>query len=206
MYAFKNGQTSVIVRVKLLDSTSTVGAGKTGLTSSSPGLLIAAATDAEATTTAYAQTAANIQTIATPGTYVAPSAGMCRFAEFDPTNHPGIYEIQLANARYAVAGAKSLIVSWSGATGLSQGDIHIPLQDIDPYSRAGLFQSQMTENYAAVGVAPTPEQAWMLCMQMLTESVITGTTWQINKLNHSTAAASLTLNSSTIPTSVTRST
>lgn len=133
-YAFKNGQTSVILRVKFLDSTSTTGAGLTGLTSASAGLIIATASDVEAATTAYTVAGSTIEAVTTLGTYLAPTATKCRFKEFDATNHKGVYEIQLADARYAIANAKSLIVSWSGATNLVQGEMHIPLNQIDPYS------------------------------------------------------------------------
>jgi len=133
MYAFKNGQGSIILRVKLLDSSVTTGAGLTGLTSSSSGLIISTIADNEATATAYTQAGSTIEAVTTLGTFAAPTATKCRFKEVDATNHKGLYEIQIADARYAVASAKSLIVSVLGATNLAQCDIHIPLQVQDPY-------------------------------------------------------------------------
>lgn len=133
-------QNSVIVRVKILDSTVATGAGKTGLTSASAGLIIGTIADSEATTTAYTVTGSTIETITTLGTYAAPTATKCRFKEVDATNHPGIYELQFADARFSIAGAKSLLISISGATGAAQCDAVIPLPVMD------LFAAQLPAN------------------------------------------------------------
>lgn len=130
---FKNGQTSIILRFKLLDSSSTTGAGLTGLTSASASLIISTIADVEATAVAYTQAGSTIETITTLGTYAAPTATKCRFKEVDSTNHKGVYEFQFADARYAVANAKSLLVSVSGATNLAQADFLIQLVSDDPY-------------------------------------------------------------------------
>jgi hypothetical protein len=204
MYSFHNGQTSVILRVKLLDSTVSTGAGKTGLLFSSAGLIISTIADNEPTATAYTQAGSTIETVTVLGTYAAPTATKCRFKEVDSTNHPGIYEIQIADARYAVANAKSLIVSISGAANLAQQDIHIPLTAIDPYSVASFFKAQMTETYAATGAAPTPEQALNFIQQTISNFAFSGTTKTVKKLDGSTTAAVMTLDSSTTPTSSNR--
>lgn len=137
---YKNGQTSVVFRAKLRDSSVTTGAGKTGLAHDTSGLVISTIADNEATATAYTVAASNVETVATLGTYAAPTSGKCRFKEVDATNHPGIYEFHFADARFAVSGAKSLLVSVSGASNLAQCDILIPLRSVDPYDsvRAGL--------------------------------------------------------------------
>lgn len=70
----------------------------------------------------------------------------------------------------------------------------------------GVRARQLTESYAADGVAPTLEQALLLIQQMLTEMSISGTTMTIKKLDGTTTAATLTLNDATTPTSVTRAT
>jgi predicted DNA-binding ArsR family transcriptional regulator len=91
-------------------------------------LRISTICDNEATATAYTVAGSTIETITTLGTYAAPTATKCRFKEVDATNHPGVYEIQLAAARVAVSGAKELIISVSGSTtNLVQQDISIPL-------------------------------------------------------------------------------
>jgi hypothetical protein len=140
LISYKRGQGSVILRVKILNSSVSTGAGLTGLTNASAGLIISTIADNEATATAYTVAGSNVETITTLGTYAAPTAGKCRFKEVDATNHPGVYEIQLADARFAVASAKSLLVSISGATNAAQCDAVIPLRDLDPYDavRAGL--------------------------------------------------------------------
>jgi hypothetical protein len=58
----------------------------------------------------------------------------------DSTNHKGVYEIQLADARFGVSNAKSLLVSVLGATNAAETDVVIPLRDLDPFDavRAGL--------------------------------------------------------------------
>ncbi len=130
---FKSGQTGIVLRVKLRDSSVSTGAGKTGLTGSSSGLIISTIADNEASATTYTQAASHIQTISTLGTFAAPTSGDCRFGEVDSTNHPGIYELQIDNSRFAVSGAKSLLISISGVTNLAQCDVCVPLRAIDPY-------------------------------------------------------------------------
>lgn len=109
------GTTSVRLRFLL---------GVTGLSSSSSGLIISTVTDNEATATVYTQAASNIETITTLGTYAAPTSGKCRFREVDATNHPGLYEFQFADARFAVANSSRLAISVSGATGLAATGVH----------------------------------------------------------------------------------
>ncbi len=135
-----NGDTSRIERVFLPDSSSTTGAGLTGLDNTSSGLIISTIADNEATATAYTTAASNVETIATLGTYAAPTASKCRFKEVDATNHPGLYEIQLADARYAVSNAEKLIITISGATNLAPTFMEIQLAKLDVYDsvRAGL--------------------------------------------------------------------
>lgn len=128
--AVKNGVTSLILRVKILDNAVTTGAGKTGLTHSSSGLIISTIADNEATATAYTQAASNVETITTLGTFAAPTASKCRFKEVDATNHPGLYEIHIANARWAVSNARSVIVSVSGVSGAAQVDAEIQLDPV----------------------------------------------------------------------------
>lgn len=124
---FYNGVTSVILRVLILDTSKTNGGGLTGLSSASSGLSISTLADVESSATVYS--GSNIQAVSVLGTYAAPSAGKCRFSEVDSTNHKGLYEIQLADARFAVTNARSLIVTISGATNAADTHIEIQLQD-----------------------------------------------------------------------------
>jgi len=107
----KRGATSNILRVFLQDSASTTGAGKTALTSASSGLIISTIADLEATATTYTSAATNVETITTLGTFAAPTASKCRFREVDATNFPGVYEIHIADARFAVANTTQLLIS-----------------------------------------------------------------------------------------------
>lgn len=140
LIGYKRGQGSIVLRVKILNSSVATGAGLTGLTNASSGLIISTIADNEATATAYTVAASNVETITTLGTYAAPTSGKCRFKEVDATNHRGVYEIQIADARFAVSSAKSLLVSVSGATNAAETDVVIPLRDLDPFDavRAGL--------------------------------------------------------------------
>jgi hypothetical protein len=132
LHSYKNGATSVILRLKLLSSASDSGAGLAGLTSGSAGLIISTVCDNEAAAVAYTVTGSTIETITTLGTYAAPTATKCRFKEFDATNHPGWYEIHFADARFGVASARAMAISVSGATNLQQADYVIQLQADDP--------------------------------------------------------------------------
>lgn len=69
----------------------------------------------------------------------------------------------------------------------------------------GVLTTVMTESYAADGSVPTLAQAVQEILQVLTESIISGTTWTVRRRDGSTTAVTLTLNSATEPTSVTRS-
>lgn len=140
LISFTRGETSVILRVKIRNSSLTTGAGLTGLTSGSSGLKISTIADNEATATTYTVAGSTIETITTLGTFATPTATKCRFKEVDSTNHPGVYEIQLDNSRFSVSNAKSLLISISGATNAAECDALIPLTGINPYDsvRAGL--------------------------------------------------------------------
>lgn len=91
-------------------------------------------------------------------------------------------------ARIGAAGASLTSVALTSAYDFAKGTVAV------------------TESYSADGAAPTPIQALMLIMQMLTESSVASTTLTVKKLDGSTSAATFTLNSSTAPTSITRTT
>lgn len=110
----KLGSVSVVIRVMLYSSVD--GTGLTGLTSSTADLIISTIANNEAS--AVADLTATIETISTLGTFATPTSGFTRFKEVDATNHPGLYEIQLENARWAVSSAVTLSLSISGASNL----------------------------------------------------------------------------------------
>jgi hypothetical protein len=115
------GETSVIRHVFIMDSTSTAGAGKTGLAYNTSSL------------TAYyiypGGTAASLtlETISTPGTYAAPTSNAhLRFKEVDATNMPGWYELQFHNDWFSVANARrAACVQLKGATGMAPLNLEI---------------------------------------------------------------------------------
>jgi hypothetical protein len=124
-----NGQNSNIIRVSLKKAAD--GTPLTGLSSSSSGLIISTIADNEASATTYTQAGSTTETITTLGTFAAPTATKCRFKEVDATNHPGLYEIQIADARFAVSSAKKLVVSISGATSLLATDYEVMLASVN---------------------------------------------------------------------------
>lgn len=127
----KNGITSVILRFFLPDSASTTGAGKTALDHTAAGLIISTIASNEATPTVYTSTGSTVETITTLGTFAAPTATKCRFKKVDDTNHPGIYELQLADARFAVSNARNLLITIL-ATGVAPVHAEIELVAYDP--------------------------------------------------------------------------
>lgn len=139
MELITHSSSSNILLVKIRDSAT--GGGKTGLTSASSGLIISTRCDNENAATAYTAAGSTIETVTTLGTYAAPTATKCRFREVDSTNHPGWYELQLADARFAVSSAKRLGITLSGVSGMSQCDKQIELKrvDLQDAQRAGIL-------------------------------------------------------------------
>ncbi len=136
LISYRLGQGSIILRVKIPDSSKTDNSGVTGLLFSTTGLSIATAADNESSSTVYTSAASHTETITTLGTYAAPTTSKCRFKEFDATNHPGVYEIQIADARFNVSSSKSILITILAiaASNAAQIDILIPLVQLDPYT------------------------------------------------------------------------
>jgi hypothetical protein len=126
------GNTSNVVRFRLTNSST--GQGLTGLTSSSSGLIISTVADNEATATTYTVAGSTIESITTLGTFAAPTATKCRFKEVDATNQPGLYEFQIADARFAVSNSRRLVIGVTGATNLQDAAYEIQLLQVNPYS------------------------------------------------------------------------
>ena len=150
LISYKRGQGSIVLRVKIRNSSVSTGAGLSGLAYNSAGLIISTIADNEAAATTYTVAASKIETISTLGTFAAPTATKCRFKEVDATNHKGVYEIQIADARYGVANAKSLLVSVLGASNAAEVDAVIPLRDLDPYSNVVQEIAQVRERTGGV--------------------------------------------------------
>jgi len=132
------GATSNLIRFVLKKADT--GQGLTGLSSGSSGLIISTIADNEATATTYTVAGSTIETIATLGTFATPTATKCRFKEVDATNHKGLYEFQFADARFAVASSKRLVISVTGVANLLDTDYEIELVRFNPFDaqRLGL--------------------------------------------------------------------
>lgn len=131
-----HGATSNIIRFLLLD---TSGNRLNGLTHASSGLMISTIANNEAIAVNYSQAADTIETIAILGTYASPSTTKCRFKEVDADNQPGLYEYQFVDSRFAVNGAKSLVITVAGYLTLQTQSYEIefdtsPQQTGDAYS------------------------------------------------------------------------
>lgn len=124
------GQTSNIAVVFIPDTTSTTGAGKTGLTNASAGLLIACRREKSPTATVYS--GANIVSITTLGTYASPGAGKIGFKEIDATNQPGMYELQFDDALLNTSDTSRMITGMVQVTGGAPSPFEIALWSIDP--------------------------------------------------------------------------
>lgn len=148
---FVNSITSVVLRVKIRKLSD--GSAFTTLDHTTAGLIIAAIADNEAATTSYTVTGSTIETIATLGTFAAPTATKCRFKAVDATNHPGLYEIQLADARWAVSGARSVNVTVSGAADIEQVDTVIQLGMVTGVNWSNVQNASATVNLSGTTVA-----------------------------------------------------
>jgi hypothetical protein len=179
-FAFKNGLTGIILRVKILDSASTIGAGLTGLTHGSAGLVIGTIADNEAASTVYTAANSTIETIATLGTFAAPTATKCRFKEVDAVHHPGLYEIQIADARWAVASARSVIVTVLGAANAAQVDAEIQLDlkviaDLNDVSLSAILGANIdSTGGSALGVGKAIEAILAVLAGVATFDAVTG--------------------------------
>lgn len=138
-------------------------------------------------------------------------------------------KVKTDSLTFTVAGmADANVINWKGATAPAMtGDAFARLgapaaasvsaDNLLIYNRLGapsgasvsadvaaLFTTQMTEAYAADGVAPTPAQMLFMLWSMLAEKNISSTTLTSKKLDGSTTAMTFTLDSATTPTSITR--
>lgn len=126
----KKGRTSLLTRIFIQDSSSTIGAGLTGLTNASGSLTCYRARDDDGNAGA---TAISLSA-GTKGTW--SSGG---FVEKDSTNMPGWYEFGVPDAAIAT-GSESVDIELKGATNMAPCNLEIQLVAFDPQDsvRAGL--------------------------------------------------------------------
>ena len=117
------GETSLIRHVFILDSSSTTGAGKTGLAYDTAGWKVRYIYPGG---TPVAVTLENITTL---GTYQAPTSNAhMRFREVDATNMPGWYEVHFHNDWASTAnGRKKISLAMSGPSGMAPLNVSIDL-------------------------------------------------------------------------------
>jgi hypothetical protein len=125
------GIKSVILTFKIRDLSSNNGAGKTGLAFDTSGIAFSTITDNEAVPVVYSSGASTLEAQAAVGAYVAPTATKARFVAVDGTNNPGVYQLSLADARFAVAGARELNITSLAMADAEQTDIKVLLTGIN---------------------------------------------------------------------------
>ena len=111
----KVGSTSQILQIFVRDSSSTTGAGLTGLTNASSSLVAYYHRDTDTTATAISLVSMTVGTFTSSG-----------FKEIDATNMPGWYQFCPPNAAFNT-GATSLALHLKGATNMAPLPIEIDL-------------------------------------------------------------------------------
>lgn len=126
----KAGSTSNILQLFVPDSSSSTGAGLTGLAFNTGSLTCYYHKDIDTTATVVTL---NTMTV---GTYT--SAG---FKEIDATNMPGWYQLCIPNA--AVSSGKNVGIHLKGATNMAPVPLEIQLVSYDPYDVSALGLSNI---------------------------------------------------------------
>jgi hypothetical protein len=90
------------------------------------------------------------------------------------------------------------------ALGTADDAVLSAIAALNNVSVSGILTTQMTEAYAANGVAPTLAQALFAIHQHLMQFSIASTNYTVKKLDNSTTAFTVTLDSDTSPTSAAR--
>lgn len=117
------GATSQSITIKILDSSSTIGAGLSALVYNTSGLICYYTF----TGTNAAATAVTLATLAAVNS--AYSSG--GFKEIDATNMKGYYRLDLPNAAIAASKGRSVVVTLGGATNMAPCDLEIELTGWD---------------------------------------------------------------------------
>lgn len=114
-YSRKVGATSQIFQIFIADSSSTTGAGLTGLTNASSGLTAYFHRDTDTTATAISLVTMTVGTFTSSG-----------FKEIDATNMPGWYQLCPPNTSLA-SGAANVGIHLKGATNMAPCPLEIDL-------------------------------------------------------------------------------
>lgn len=136
------GQTSVLLRVFIGNSSVTTGAGLTGLTNASGGLIAYYIFDGQSTATAITLAAGTVGTWSSGG-----------FKEVDVTHMPGVYEIGLPNAAVPGSGPAKLTLYLSGATNMQNTPVFVDVESGDAF--AALTTTTYAQPSAALATPAT---------------------------------------------------
>jgi len=157
---------SCLVHLFIQDSSSTVGAGLTGLTNSSANLVCyyLRSDQGNAGATQLSLVAGTLGTWSSGG-----------FKEKDATNAPGEYELGIATAMVAT-GANSVRLHCKGATNMAPVVRDFPLTDYDPQNSTNLGLSLMPANATQINGISTSSVTTVNANQGTTQPVnFTGT-------------------------------
>jgi hypothetical protein len=124
------GTTSLMLPLFIRDSSSTTGAGLTGLAHNSAGLTCYYHREGAAGPTAVTLVTATVGTFTSSG-----------FKEVDATNMPGVYELGIPNAAIA-AGSKHVTLILKGATNMAPVPVEIELDAVN-YQDASSFGASL---------------------------------------------------------------
>ena len=140
----------------------------------------------------------------TDGAALATVCTEARLAELDAANLPADIAAVKSQTNDINADTQNIQSRLPAALVNGRMDSSIDDTGMEPGAIDAVLQRQMTEGYAADGVAPTLEQALFMIQQMLTEFGISGVTLTMRKLDGATPAATFTLDDASNPTSLTR--
>lgn len=135
---FFPGSTSVLLRVMLLNSSVTTGAGLTGLTAGSSGFTCYYMRDGDTGSTVVNLTTGTVGTWSSGG-----------FKEIDPTHMPGNYEFGIPNGILAT-GVKKATIFFHGAANMQDTFV-----DIDMLETGDAFAALTTTTYAQPSASPS---------------------------------------------------
>lgn len=170
------------VSVLLFIRDSTTGLGKTGLTYTTSGLIIA-----------HRKKGASGATAITKAT-TTPSAAWTTggFCEIDATNAKGLYKLDVPDAAFTSA-AGFVSLTWTGTGVLDDGDVY-PITAFDPLA-AGALDTAQAELSAlpALDGATLTEQIRFLYQRLRFPSATTATSFVLYKADGSTVLGTATL-------------
>jgi len=151
-------------------------------------------------------TSISLVTLATVGT--AYSSG--GFLQVSSTNAPGQYRFDIPNACLATAGEWNITFSGAPAGTVGNMETHtvkIIVTALDFYTVCGaVYTTAPAESYAALSTVPTLAQFMCATQQFLQNFSISGTTLTMNNIVAGTSQQTYTLNNSSNPTGISRTT